>query len=390
MRGAGDRLRTTGNDRPEREEAAIAGKMLKNVYYKLEKNHQAGLQELLEELEAEGIGWKAADGRKRSGDVQAEDMERRPEGTECVCDLLITDDCRLAEQAGAEEIACIGISESNRYFAGASMVLPDLLDVDVQMLRECFCHFHGIPATIAKSSRLILRELAEEDVEVLCRIGEEPGMEYAFCGSRKKAGFTPEVLKAYCKEQYRLYGYGLWGVFLKENVCSQEVDQEKQDDQEQARLIGCCGFAEASEISARLRQNMMNEPRGMSGLAEEYADGLRMDKEVSDQCAVRASEQTKQESGHGLQLELEYMLSSPYRHQGIGNEMCRMALQYAREYLRVDTVWVQVHEKNVAGYALARKLGFRSVDDRRKCPGARESRIASEAEARTRWFAWRA
>ncbi|MEE0283982.1 MAG: GNAT family N-acetyltransferase, partial [Lachnospiraceae bacterium] len=139
-------------------------------------------------------------------------------------------------------------------------------------------------------------------------------MEYAFCGSQRKAGFTPEVLKAYCKEQYRLYGYGLWGVFLKEAACSGEADGKE-------RLIGCCGFAEASE----------------------------------------------HESGHGLQLELEYMLSRPYWHRGIGNEMCRMALQYAGEYLRVDTVWVQVHEKNVAGYALARKLGFHPADDRGKC-----------------------
>ena len=92
---------------------------------------------------------------------------------------------------------------------------------------------------------------------MLCRIGEEDGMEYAFCGSQRKAGFTPEVLKAYCKEQYRLYGYGLWGVFLKEAACSGEADAKE-------RLIGCCGFAEASE----------------------------------------------HESGHGLQLELEYMLTA--------------------------------------------------------------------------------
>ena len=314
--------------------------MLKNVYYKLEENHQAGLSELLAELETEGIYQEVDDEKKRSED-----------GT-----LLITDDCRLAEQAGAKAIACIGISESDGYFAGAAMVLPDLLDVDVQMLRECFCHFHGIPATIAESSRLILRELAEEDVKTLCRIGEEDGMEYAFCGSRKKAGFTSEVLKAYCKEQYRLYGYGLWGVFLKENVCSQEVDQEKQD--EQARLIGCCGFAEASGVP---------EPG----------------------------------YGSGLQLELEYMLSSPYQHRGIGNEMCRMALQYAREYLRVDTVWVQVHAKNVAGYALAQKLGFRPVDDGRNGSGAGNGMIASECgrefpeqrkkrtEAPVRWLVWK-
>ena len=347
---------------------------LKNVYYKLEEKHQAGLPELFAELETEGICRSAVDVKKRPEDVQVagspkymtamwssskavfsgstgvgkvieetlSDMENHKidleDGT-----LLITDDCRLAEQAGAKGIACIGISESDWYFAGAGMVLPDLLDVDVQMVRECFCHFHGIPATIAKSSRLILRELAKEDVEALCRIGEEAGMEYAFCGSRKKAGFTPEVLKAYCKEQYRLYGYGLWGVFLKENVCSQEMDREKRDDQEQARLIGCCGFAEASDVPEQFQ---------------------------------------RQEPGHcsGLQLELEYMLSNPYQHRGIGSEMCRMALQYASEYLRVDMVWVQVHEKNAAGYALARKLGFRPVDAGRKGSGAGDQ---------IHWFVWK-
>ena len=260
--------------------------MLKNVYYKLEENHQAGLSELFEELEAEGICRIVAGERNKSW--QNREAVSGSHGDTVISDaLLITDDCRLAEQAETEGIACLGISDSDGYFAGAAMVLPDLLDVDVQMLRECYCHFHGIPATIAEDGRLILRELAEEDVDMLCRIGEEDGMEYA---------------------------YGLWGVFLKEAACSGEADGKE-------RLIGCCGFAEASE----------------------------------------------HESGHGLQLELEYMLSRPYRHRGIGNEMCRMALQYAGEYLRVDTVWVQVHEKNVAGYALARKLGFHPADDRGKC-----------------------
>lgn len=229
--------------------------MLKNVYYKLEENHQAGLSELFEELEAEGICRIVAGERNKSW--QNREAVSGSHGDTVISDaLLITDDCRLAEQAETEGIACLGISDSDGYFAGAAMVLPDLLDVDVQMLRECYCHFHGIPATIAEDGRLILRELAEEDVDMLCRIGEEDGMEYAFCGSQRKAGFTPEVLKAYCKEQYRLYGYGLWGVFLKEAACSGEADGKE-------RLIGCCGFAEASE----------------------------------------------HESGHGLQLELEYMLS---------------------------------------------------------------------------------
>ena len=165
--------------------------MLKNVYYKLEENHQAGLSELFEELEAEGICRIVAGERNKSW--QNREAVSGSHGDTVISDaLLITDDCRLAEQAETEGIACLGISDSDGYFAGAAMVLPDLLDVDVQMLRECYCHFHGIPATIAEDGRLILRELAEEDVDMLCRIGEEDGMEYAFCGSQRKAGFTPE------------------------------------------------------------------------------------------------------------------------------------------------------------------------------------------------------
>ena len=331
--------------------------VLKNIYYKLEEKHQAGLPELLEELETEGICPEAVD--DGTGSVTWSNSDGA---------LLITDYGQLAEQAGEKGIACIGISESDRYFAGAALVLPDLQDVDVQMLRECFCHFQGIPATIAESSRLILKEIAEEDVEMLCQIGAEEGMEYAFCGSRKKAGFMPAVLRAYCKEQYRLYGYGLWGVFLKEDACSQEAVGNGQESGKQARLVGCCGFAEASEISARLQKNMADESPCVSDLAKDYADGWRTGQEVPGQCTIMAPEWTEHGPGHGLALELEYMLSIPYRCRGIGNEMCRMALQYAREYLRVETVWVQVHEKNVAGYALARKLGFRPADDRGKSP----------------------
>ena len=35
-------------------------------------------------------------------------------------------------------------------------------------------------------------------------------------------------------------------------------------------------------------------------------------------------------------------------------------------YLKLSQI-TQVHEKNVAGYALARKLGFHPADDRGKC-----------------------
>lgn len=354
---------------------------LKNIYYKLEERHQDGLPELLAELEAEEISNTVFPGISKKN-MEAENSGNSEivlEGKKCVCDLLITDDCQLAEQAGAEGIACIGISGSGGYFDGATMVLPDLRDVDVQMLQECFCHFHGIPATIARSSRLILREIAGEDVETICQIGAEKGMEYAFWGSRKKVGFTPEVLRAYCKEQYRLYGYGLWGVFLKEAGCFPEENRDERDRGQQVRLIGCCGFAEASGVPEQFQKQQKDNAQGASEGEQGQTGSWCTGWEAPEQYGIHF-EASEPGYGNGLQLELEYMLSSPYQHRGIGNEMCRMALQYAREYLQVETVWVQVHEKNAAGYALARKLGFCSVDDRRKYFGAGDGMIMSEYE----------
>lgn len=367
------------HDQSKRKENAIRGKMLKNICYKLEERHQAGLPELLAELEAEGISNTVFPGisKKNMETEGTGDSVTVLEEKKCVCDLLVTDDCQLAERAGTEGIACIGISGSGGYFDGAAMVLPDLLDADVQMLRECFCHFHGIPATIAKSSRLVLREIAEEDVKMLCRIGAEKGMEYAFWGSRKKAGFTPEVLRAYCKEQYRLYGYGLWGVFLKEDVCFPEENRDERDRGQQARLIGCCGFAEASGIGEWFLENAKNDSRYVSESGQ--AAGRYAGQEAAEWYGVHP-EAPETGYGSGLQLELEYMLSGPYQHRGIGNEMCQMALQYAREYLKVETVWVQVYEKNAAGYALARKLGFYPVDDGRKYSGAGDAMLTSKYE----------
>ena len=80
--------------------------MLKNVYYKLEENHQAGLSELFEELEAEGICRIVAGERNKSWqNREAVPGSRRD--TVILDALLITDDCRLAEQAG-ENCDCKG------------------------------------------------------------------------------------------------------------------------------------------------------------------------------------------------------------------------------------------------------------------------------------------
>lgn len=226
-------------------------------------------------------------------------------------------------------------SNGSQWFDGAALVLEGFDDIDGRYLEEWMLRAQGLSVTIARTERLTIREIAEQDIEELVRIGgQNGGMAVAGAELDMDASDTPESaflandiavyrwtdvcsaewLHAYRETAYRLQGFGLWSVLY------------------QGKVIGCCGF------------EPWGRPEGKEA-AEPFTEDKRGTGSVSaEDC---------------LALELQYMLDVRYHRQGFGTEMCQAALDYADRRLGVEEVWLRTRRENLASRALAEKLGFR-------------------------------
>ncbi|MCD7841603.1 MAG: GNAT family N-acetyltransferase [Lachnospiraceae bacterium] len=239
------------------------------------------------------------------------------------------------------------------WFDGAALVLEGFEEVDARYLEEWMLRAKGHPVTIARTKRLLIREISDKDIPELERIGrtcggaeakEEPieetnvkmneGISYAgenICKERELHvqgnRFTKEYLYPYRRTAYRLQGFGLWSVLYRD------------------RVIGCCGF-EPWDEKLETAESDAQSPAGMRP--------DRTDKIMQYHLTLR---EVSAES-LGIILEMQYMLDPAYHRQGFGTEMCRASLACARERLDADEVRLRIREGNLASRALAEKLGF--------------------------------
>ncbi|MCD8022581.1 MAG: hypothetical protein LUF30_06285 [Lachnospiraceae bacterium] len=128
---------------------------------------------------------------------------------------------------------------ADTWFEGAVLVLEGFADIDARYLEEWLLRAQGLPALIAQTEHLLIREIAEEDIPELVRISRQDG-QTALAAERVEMEeeeksetpsrcawdvFSEDRLRAYIQSAYRLQGYGLWSVLY------------------QGKVIGCCGFA---------------------------------------------------------------------------------------------------------------------------------------------------
>lgn len=131
-----------------------------------------------------------------------------------------------ATAAGIVSIGFLNPNSGNQDLSRAAILIEGFDEVDYHFIDKVYQHAYLQPATILTTERLILRELTTEDNNTLCDICNKPGI------SEHLADYSGDImnerskLEAYIKNVYHFYGYGLWGVFLKETN----------------QLIGKCGI----------------------------------------------------------------------------------------------------------------------------------------------------
>ena len=142
--------------------------------------------------------------------------------------LMITNSAQHAQKAESFGISVAGCMEGHFEIPKAVTLLEAPEEVSVNYLNQIYCHQKQYPATIAETVRCYIREMTAEDMDALYEIlTDEETSKYlsAKAGSKEE---ELEKLVSYVSQVYSFFGYGYWGVFLKET----------------GELIGRAGFKE--------------------------------------------------------------------------------------------------------------------------------------------------
>lgn len=92
-------------------------------------------------------------------------------------------------------------------------------EITIDYLNMTYCHAHNLPATIATTDRLIIREIGTDDLDIYQRLIEENP---TVISDKSLLGLSAEESKerhlAYMKYSYQFLGYGIWGIFLSGEI----------------------------------------------------------------------------------------------------------------------------------------------------------------------------
>ena len=134
--------------------------------------------------------------------------------------LYLADDERTARglaDAGAR--TCGFLHENNRqeHFTGFKYLFDEIPEVDADSYRKAWERLSGLPWTIAKTQRLLIRETTIADLDALYEIYSEPSVTEFQDGLLEDRDAEKRYMEDYIKNIYGLMGFGIWSLVRLED-----------------------------------------------------------------------------------------------------------------------------------------------------------------------------
>ena len=217
--------------------------------------------------------------------------------------IIIEDSFNGVLAATRANIPVIGYQNSHsgkQDLGQACLIVESFEDIDYEYILRTHCHAQGLPATIAITNRLEIRELSIEDIPELYQLYQDDTFKTQGLCYATSLEEAIEKHKAYIHYAYHFLGFGLWGVFSLENN----------------ELIGHCGI-EIKEIKFHT-------------------------KPVSI-------------------YELGYAIKKNHRQQGYAKEALNAIISYAKDDLYIEELFTVISDENTPSIHLSNLLGFKKI-----------------------------
>ena len=249
-----------------------------------------------------------------SGILEMEEGEaspRLPEGVEPEDVLFLCDDgslLRRLREGGLYAAGYLHSGNAGEKFPGADYIIqePDLVDPDSYV--KIYEREAGLPWTILRTPRLLVREFTEDDLDSIYSLYDEQAGRFLEPPGEDR-DHERAVLKAYIERIYRLYGFGHWAVIA----------------------AGDCGPVSSGSVIGRIGFSAITADQ------EREAAGLGIT---------------------GLDADFGFLLARQCRGRGIAFEACSALLRYGFEELGFVRVRADAREENEASLRLLGRLGF--------------------------------
>lgn len=173
---------------------------------------------------------------------ETEELEALPEAEEGT--LFVTDDERILrrfQQAGRNIAVLFHENNRDRDFSGAAYGVTDMRHLARGVFERIYERFQGVPWTILKTERCIVREITVEDVDALYEIYKEPFITLYMQDLYENPAQEREYTRRYIDNVYGFYGYGIWIVETKEDgtiIGRAGIEQKEEDCPELGYMIG--------------------------------------------------------------------------------------------------------------------------------------------------------
>lgn len=263
--------------------------------------------------------------------------------------LILCDTDKNITLAKARNLPVIALSHKNNKQESLMGTPWLILDSDVLnpfFLEEVYCRYYHLPVTITTTKRCIIRELTLKQLPELLQLQEENKGNPSGCffpPNCRTHSEAEEFLLNYIKNQYTFYGYGIYGIFKKENNT----------------FLGIAGFSPTENISG---QNKSNASKALN------MSNTEIEKYNPDSTATHLDSETHDASNKNYNYaedyyaEIGYSILKKFQRQGIASEVLPLLLHFGKEYLGFTEIITRIEKGNIPSLRLAMKNNLRIIE----------------------------
>lgn len=258
--------------------------------------------------------------------------------------LILCDLDKNIELAKAHNLPVIAFSHENNKqesLMGTPWLILDADALNPFFLNEVYCRHYKQPLPITTTNRCIIRELTPTQLPELMLLQEENKNNPSGCFFPQNCNTTlaaKEFLLNYIENQYSFYGYGIYGIFSKENE----------------NFLGIAGFSPLENVITSEPLNSKDKNLKISENSSEK-NFEKIPKNKHKNISEEISEKYPENNSNEYCAEIGYSILKKWQRQGFASEVLPSLIHFGKEYLGFTKIITRIEKNNIASIRLARK-----------------------------------